>query len=786
MVAVLATVAARAEYNVPLVNGMMVRGSVVEISSLSKDAFGQGGAGPQVATRPIWMIDDDLRRVFVHQQGMVAVPNDGIIPQVPDLQQKLEIHQPLPVNGKTIASVGAVQAVTPFNDFGRRRIVISGPDGSPLPIWQGITEVTARYIKLRALSASQNYLWDSRIATSSIPRDQLWRILHNRMAPLTFDVRLELLRFFIEAEMFDEARRELLATIEEHPDRPNLEKQLSAIIQAQAVQLLAEANQRRRAGQYKLARRMLSEISLDEFAVVTRLQFEDALKDLDGELARVQALTDRLAEQVQQLPPEDAAALEPLMAEIQANISPNTIARLSDFQRLGEDEALSLESRVALGLGGWMLGSGSSLQNLALAKSLIQVRELVAQYLATTDDFQRKAILDKLRQLEGADVETIAKLMPLLPPPLPLPERDEELPPSVENPPGMFRIAVDGPESLATEYLVQLPPEYDPLRAYPVVVSLHTPTGSPRAQIEWWAGAYNEELQMRLGQASRRGFIVVAPAWTRPDQVRYEYTEREHHRVLRCVRDAMRRVSIDADRVFLSGHGEGGTAAWDITLAHPDIWAGLVSVGGEPSKYIIHYGPNAEYVPMYLVFGEMAGSQAPLVRFGFVLDNYMNPRQEAMVVMYRGRGPEDFYEEIHHLFDWMSLQANARSDPPQSLDVATLRGGDRFFWWLEMDEVDSRNVVNPFLWDQVKRIPKATAKASVVANNTIRLTQGPANQYTIWLAPAMGIDLNEQVLVRFGSRLTRYDFDGNIETILEDARQRADRKRPYWAKVRVP
>ena len=39
--------------------------------------------------------------------------------------------------------------------------------------------------------------------------------------------------------------------------------------------------------------------------------------------------------------------------------------------------------------------------------------------------------------------------------------------------------------------------------------------------------------------------------------------------------DAMRRCSIDSDRVFIAGHGEGVTVAWDIALAHPDLWGGL-------------------------------------------------------------------------------------------------------------------------------------------------------------------------------------------------------------------
>jgi len=774
-----------AEYNVPLINGMTVRGSVIEIASLNENAFTQGGSA-QVATRPIWMIDDKLRRVFVHQQGMVAIPNDGVIPQVPDLRQSLEIDQPLPISGKAIASVGAVLNVSPFNDFGRRQIVIPGPDGKPLPIWQGITEVTSRYVKLEALNAAQDYLWDMRIATSSIPRTQLRRILHTRLKPLTFDVRLELVRFFIEAEMFEEARLELLKTIEENPEQPNLEKQLTSIVQEQAMQLLAEAKLRLKAGQTELARRMVSDIRLDDFAAVTRLQFQDAIAAMDQDQQRGVDLVEQLTAQVASLDEAQAAQLQPLLAEIRAHLSPHTIARLSDYQRLGDDEALSVEGRVALAVGGWLLGPGSGLQNLALARSLLRVRALVAQYLASENEAQRAAILDELRQLEGADVATIAKMLPLLPAPLPLPERPEDLPLDAEHPPGLFHIAVEDTAELAAEYLVQLPPEYDPLRAYPVIVSLHPPAGSPRAQVEWWAGSYNESLEMRLGQASRHGFVVVAPRWTRPRQNRYEYTEREHHRVLACVRDAMRRVSIDADRVFLTGHAEGGTAAWDIALSHPDIWAGLISIGGEPGKHIVFYGENATRLPVYFVYGEMAGAQAPMIRFGYVLDDYMTPRHNAMIVMYRGRGPEDFHEEIHHLFEWMSLQANARAALPSSIDVVTLRGQDRFFWWLEMPEVNERNVVNPFLWDQVKRKPKAAAKASVLAQNTIRIAQGPADRFIVWLSPAMGIDLNEQIVVRFGSRSTRYDFDGDIETILFDARTRADRTRPFWGKVQVP
>jgi pimeloyl-ACP methyl ester carboxylesterase len=75
--------------------------------------------------------------------------------------------------------------------------------------------------------------------------------------------------------------------------------------------------------------------------------------------------------------------------------------------------------------------------------------------------------------------------------------------------------------------------------------------------------------------------------------------------VLGALRESLRRFSIDTDRVFLSGHSMGGDAAWDIGLAHPDLWAGLVAISPAAGKYVNHYWHNARTLPMYLVGGEL-------------------------------------------------------------------------------------------------------------------------------------------------------------------------------------
>ena len=87
-------------------------------------------------------------------------------------------------------------------------------------------------------------------------------------------------------------------------------------------------------------------------------------------------------------------------------------------------------------------------------------------------------------------------------------------------------------------YFLQLPPEYDPYRTYPCIVALNSEGSSEESELSWWVGDYNETYQRTMGEASRHGYVVIAPRWRRPDQLEYEFTENEHARVLACLRDA--------------------------------------------------------------------------------------------------------------------------------------------------------------------------------------------------------------------------------------------------------
>ena len=102
----------------------------------------------------------------------------------------------------------------------------------------------------------------------------------------------------------------------------------------------------------------------------------------------------------------------------------------------------------------------------------------------------------------------LAALAAHMTPPYTLPELIDEKIPGYSK----LEVGVIPGQPNAT-YYVQLPPEYNPLRRYPMIVSLHGIGHDPTMQIDWWAGDISPgRPPARPG--GRYGYIVIAPEWT--------------------------------------------------------------------------------------------------------------------------------------------------------------------------------------------------------------------------------------------------------------------------------
>jgi predicted esterase len=752
---------ARAD-RVELADGRMLDGRFTFVDSVAGDPFADEEEGDR-PSGPILVCDDGLVRTMVSKRQVVRVE-----PAPVDLgMERLLVPQRIPEQGRRVAGIGGIVGATAFDEFGRRTLSLATADGR-VDVVQGITEITPRWVRVQGVQTERPLILDMRLATSSVPHDVLRRVMTKNLDRGDAEQRLRLVRLLLQAERYEDARTELDDVLEDFPDLADLAQERAAIARLSAVRLLDEILLRGRAGQDRLAIDLLGRFPVDGADVETIEAVREARDDYRGRRERAAALVDELRRRVSRLgDAADRDAATAVADEIERGLSFATLGRLATFERLGLADDVPPDRAVALAVSGW-LGLGG-VDNLKVALSAVRVRGLVRDYLAAAAEPDRAAARAAIADEEAGDARTVAAVAAGMRPPLD---------PSAATAPGLHELEVPGlDDERPLRCLVQLPPEYDPLRRYPAIVALHGGGSSPQAELEWWAGV-PDAAGVRQGQAGRHGFIVVTPAWTRPGQAACDYSAREHAAVLATLRESLRRFSIDTDRVFLAGHAAGADAAWDVALAHPDLWAGAVLVTPTADRYVTLYWPNARRLPFYMVGGEL--DVACLKRNAIDLDRYLSKGFDATYVEYRGRGHEHFSDEILRIFDWLGRKQ--RTFFPAEIDVVSMRPWDRFFWWLEMEGAPPRTVVLPTDWPPPANTRPCGVEGRTTATNGITARCG-ADRVRVWLSPEL-LDFTRPVTVAVDGRtLHKGPVAADLAVLLEDLRLRCDRQHPFHAVV---
>jgi len=825
----LGSAAARAE-KIYVNDGRVLDGRFVRIEGVAVDPL-NNIAG---AAKPILFCDDDLRRTMIPWRLVTKVD-----PAPPPRWEMFKINQPVAEDGLPVATIGPILKLDPFDDWGRRTFTMQTNKG-PAAVIQGLTEITPLWSKVQSLkvaaalnngpnSPAKAYLWDMRIATTSVPRNLLTKILLKQIDPRNPDQRLKLVRFYMQAERFADAEAELKQVIADFPALAGLDEQAKGLRQLGAERVLSEVEVRHKAGQFGVAYGMLGRFPSQGISGPTLQAVRERIESYRTLQQRRNATVAQLDMQLGLV--RDAAIhrhLQPIRDEIAEELSLATLDRLAPFRRLADDPALLPEQKMALAASGWLIGANDAVDNVQVALSLVETRKLVLDYLREPIKLNRDAMLQALGSQQAASPEFVAAILAHIKPPL-------DTPPQAE--PGSYEITIHGLENEPdVTYLVQLPPEYDPHVKYPAIVTLRGAGTTPEQQIAWWAGEsrMGEEQgargegrgakeegpaakgqgpggaegekgaagapadtnaqaavdpgppipdihTMRLGQATRQGYIVIAPGWTTPHQSQYQYTAREHAAVLDSLRDACRRFSIDADRVFLSGHSMGADAAWDIALAHPDLWAGVIPIVATSGKYVRQYWPNAEHLSFYFVSGELDADRTAHNSDDW--DRYFSRPKgwDMTLVEYEGRGHEHFSDEIQRIFDWMGRKK--RDFFPHEFSAVTMRSWDNFFWCLELQQMPARCMVDPAAWPPPRNTNPLHVSLKVNATNGINV-EAYGTKVAVWLSPEW-VNLQLPVTITVGgNRLgTRHVIKPSVPVMLDDARTRADRQHPFWAKV---
>ncbi len=783
------------EQRIILKNGLEYEGrffTLLEFNTI----YGKTKEDPS-ALNSIAVVDDGLRRIYFNRRHIAAepIPVNRPNPTIQIWQQR--------TNGQPEDwRYGQLTYADRFNEFGRRMIASNGRQ----KFIQGIVEVNARYVKAVALEDPD---WISPIATATIPSDVLIPMLRRQVRDSNnITERLRIVDLLMVAKRYRDADAELLSIQKAFPDLAQEYKDFRTRMNAEfANQVVSEIRMRLEHGQVKIAQDLLGAFLGKEGADVSTLvlsEIADINNSISGQLQAVEDARRALLAQwevarvEEGIPQGTESALANIVEEILRDLRPTNLERLATFVRLASDSEQTALQRVAYAVSGWISGSGAATNSIAAALSMHSSRELAAEYLTNADEARRAGILGELTQLETGETSQMAKILLNMLPPL--------APESLENGGAPLAFSLTLPpkanetEGRSVEYLVRLPPQYDPYRRYPCLVCLHPQGRDPEQALYFWTGGFNPRLESTTGYAARHGYIVIAPRWSLPGEYGYRYTAEEQLVVLKSLRDAMRRFSIDSDRVFLAGHFAGGDAAWDIGLSFPDVWAGVIPIsaycgsrGGYPFR--CYKTASRLNLPLYFVSGQydLALEGVEVGRIGFNALSWTPmlaasagrdlPNFDVTVVEYQKRLAEMFDEELPQIFEWMGR--HTRNFAAEEFEVSAMRPWQRQFWWWEVPEVPADKLVLPHEWppQRGKVDPLQFVGKFDRARNRFSVQNCPGRQATLYLSPDL-VDFSSKVSISYaGSH--NVDVQPSTPFLLEDVRQRADRQHPFWAAIEL-
>jgi hypothetical protein len=778
-----------------LLSGKIKQDKEIFVDPLTKAWF------PVARLNGFYMVDDGARRV-IFSESQVADATRQDVNQAADV---IKIQPIVRLNGgQGLGLHWKVLSVKPFGKETKsaweRWIVIEQGKEDPkrkVQVRQRVTFLTPHFLRLDAVGAD----WNAYHLTSEFGPQTLRDLLNfhiqrpkvkaNLKEP---DRRFLVFHFLLQAGWYDDAEEELKQIENDLPK----EKQLVAtsrktLDKLRALQLVDRIERAYKAGRHEQTGKLLAR--LDKFKVTG---------DLIGEqrLAKIQSLGERyreteektaLANQfLKKLPARilrtDYRADFTAAAKVIRNeLNHDTLVRLDAFLGLALQEERDRkknrrpkqapEELMALAVSGWLMGNDLAETDVKTALALWQARAFVLGYLKTGGAGGRNELLQTYDRDPPVPVDELAQMIRFLPPADPEPEENF----------GKYGSKVKKPVAREVErnsgkarYYLQLPPEYHHQRRYPVLLVLHSADESAKEMLKRWSAL-----------AAEHGYILAAPEWGGKLNSEYGYTEEEHARVLNTLYDLRRHFQVDSDRVFLFGFEEGGNMAYDLGLAHPDQFAGVIPMGARPKWHAIHYWRNAQYLPFYVVDGSFDGENPKKIRKQF--QDWVHGHYPALYVEYKGRGLEFFEGELPLIFDWMSYKKRARPTHQLGRDggggifgheFCTMRQGDNRFYWLTTDAIkpDSLNDVQG--WKVGRKGAQLTAR--IAMGNLVYVNTQGLGQVSVWFAPGM-INFEKPVTIRVNAATvwTRKRIKPSLKTMLQTLYERGDREQLFWAKVDV-
>ncbi len=742
-----------------LKNGTIVTGNMWVMSTLSGPRIGRSQLlAPKDAVpvpHTILVVDNGWQITHVPMAQVAGNQFDDNVVLKP---QAFTVKHQKSNQGLMVASIGSVKDVTPFDEFGRRRLSIETQKG-PLQVIQGITQIEPDHVVVEGL----NCQWKTGISLKAIPFSTINSLLRKQVKTDDPAGRLGLVGFFRQAGYFEEAFRELNEVARDFPDQQARCEAVNAeLIDQWGREILRELARRRASGQHQRAAESAKTLSKQPLGGAILQDVNTFVAEYEQSRQAIERAKHLLVDWQAKLRDTPLVErLQPLRSEINEQLDFETLPRLDAFLKAEGDAQLTTEQHLALAYSGWVVGAANAVTDLDQAIRYWDARFAMLEYVREENPQTRDEHLLQLRRVEGVGPKIVMQLTSQLPPALDA---------SGIVPAEPHRVLAT-PEGHLPElaYSVMLPPEYSPHHSYPLLIVLRSRGRTNDDLLRWWGGQADAP-----GPAMKRGYIVIAPEYTDEKQADYTYGVTAHQIVIDSLRDARRRFSVDSDRVFLAGHGMGADAAFDLGMSHPDEFAGVIPIGGDCNLYPKATYENGRFTSWYVV-GRGFGNETPDRNNYPVYDEIFKrgARFDFMFVSYLGRGLDGYVEEIPKVFDWMDL--HRRAAPPQNVQVESLRKTDNRFFWVTAVDLP-RTTVLPQPPGTGNRINKMNIDARVSVGNIVTF-ESATEKFVVRFLPNL-IDFDKRVIVRTKGR---QKFNGFItpdsQAILEELRSTGDRSR---------
>jgi len=664
------------------------------------------------------------------------------------------------------ATIGVPQ-MSPFDSSGRAvaELKVSGQKTETIQL--GITSINQNMVEV----SSQTHAWKFGKSMAVIPDGILYPgLLEQAVGFDDGDIRLNMAGMLTKAGKIPAARRLLDNVRESFPDLKVAVDHADEILRQKfASSVLQELQRKQQAGQNARAAAYARLFPDQDLTAAAQVAVRDLITDYQELKRRIEQASATLLVSVGTIADQDRQQqARDMVARLRDELDTHNIQNLEAWEFLSEDDGLDAESKIALAVSGWMLGSDNALQSFTECYGLFQIRQTITDFVAaeSSDTITRSTLIQHIQEQEGYSVERTAALIRNMRAPVPIN--------AVPQPDGSqtFRLTseLDGMNGIG-----RLPADYSGNRQYPLLIAVPRQGVSLQDTLAWWTQ-----------QAERFGYIVVVPEVLEQHSEQYSADAEQHVRMLRFVRRIKLGLRVDDNRIFIAGHGVGGEIAMDMASSHSELFAGVVSIAGLGRRHVQWAAHNSADLGWYIVLGERQPYWYSRLRLllkkllGRISAYKKNCNM--ILVRYPGRGFESFYEESPAIFEWMNV--TTRNPWPDVISAEMMRSTDLHWHWIQFDSLSPEFAAleNPTTFrDGVGR--SGSVSARILAGNGFHVRVRPSAG-SILLSPDIpGIDTTKDVAVRAGKTNVRVAFEPSVRDLLEHYAATGERVRQCHMRI---